>query len=170
LNPDDQRVVAAQLGRAPRGRCRVVTRCVHGYPRVIAVAPVLEDAAPFPTTFWLTCPHLTEALHALESAGAHRALASLAVEDPAFAARVLAADVSYRAARAAEGGGTDPCPQVGTAGQADALAVKCLHARLAALLAGIDDPLAEKVLDLLREAGVAMDCTEPRCAADVAAS
>lgn len=137
---------------------------------MIAVAPVLEDAAPFPTTFWLTCPHLTESIHGLESAGVHRELAALAADDPAFAARTLAADRAYRAARAAEGRGIDPCPQVGTAGQTDALAVKCLHARVAAVLAGIDDPVGEAVLARLQGDGTPPDCADARCAVVVAAS
>ena len=170
MSPDDQLVVAAQLGRSPRGRCRVASRCVHGLPRVIAVAPELEGGAPFPTTFWLTCPYLIEAVHALESRGAHRALAERAADDATFALGILAADASYRAARAAEGGGADPCGDVGTAGQADPLAVKCLHARLAALLAGVRDPVGEQVVELLARDGVPLDCEDARCAPAVGAS
>lgn len=148
----------------------MVSRCAHGFPRVIAVAPDLGGGTPFPTTFWLTCPFLTDAVHSLESRGVHRALADRALGDVEFAAGIAAADAAYRAARAAEGGGADPCGDVGIAGQADALAVKCLHARLAALLAGIDDPVGEQVsLALEQEAG-GLDCPDSRCAAVVAAS
>jgi hypothetical protein len=137
---------------------------------VIAVAPSLEGGAPFPTTFWLTCPHLTEAAHSLESRGVHRLLAERAAADAPFAQRILAADASYRSARAAEGDGVDPCGDVGTAGQADAMAVKCLHARLAATLAGIEDPVGEQVRDILEREGIALDCPDARCAPAVGAS
>jgi len=170
LNPDDERVVAGQLGRTPRGRCRVVSRCGHGFPRVIAVAPDLGDGTPFPTTFWLTCPYLTDAVHSLESRGVHRVLAEQATSDAAFAHRIVAADAAYRAARAAEGDGADPCGDVGTAGQVDALAVKCLHARLAALLAGIEDPVGGQVRVLLEQETSVLDCPDARCAAVVVAS
>lgn len=154
----------------PRGRCRVVSRCVRGFPRVIAVAPDLEDGTRFPTTFWLTCPHLAEAVHALESRGAHHRLAERAASDTAFASAIVAADTAYRAARAAEGGGADPCDAVGTAGQADPLAVKCLHARLAALLAGVADPVGGQVRELLAGDGVSLDCADARCKPAVGAS
>lgn len=148
----------------------MVSRCGHGFPSVIAVAPDLEGGTRFPTTFWLTCPHLTEAVHSLESQGTHHTLAERAASDPAFADAVLAADAAYRAARAAEGGGVDPCGAVGTAGQADPLNVKCLHARLAALLAGLPEPVGAEVRDRLARDGVALDCTDVRCAPAVGAS
>ena len=137
--------------------------CGHGHPRVIAVAPSLEDGARFPTTFWLTCPHLVEAVHALESAGEHRLWTDRATAEPGLAARLEAADLAYRSARRDEGGGVDPCATVGVAGQADPLAVKCLHARLAAALAGIADPVGEGVLARLAVDGGPTDCSDAAC-------
>jgi len=169
-SPDVRATVARQLGRAPRGRWRVVSLCGHGYPRVIAVAPALEDGARFPTTFWLTCPHLVEAVHALESAGEHHLWTDRAAAEPALAARLEAADLSYRAARRDEGDGVDPCATVGVAGQADPLAVKCLHARLAAALAGIADPVGEGVLARLAADGVRVDCGDAACGRAVTSS
>jgi predicted aconitase with swiveling domain len=74
-----------------------------------------------------------------------------------------AADAAYRTARAAEGGGTDPCPVVGVAGQSDPLAVKCLHARVAAALAGTGDPVGEGVLASISERGLPLSCAECAC-------
>ena len=156
-------MVARQLGRAPRGIWRVVSSCEHGYPRVIAVGPLLEDGSPFPTTFWLTCPHLVEAMHTLESAGEHRSWAERAAADPVLASRLRHADDSYRAARRDEGGGADPCAAVGVAGQSDPLAVKCLHARVAAALAGTGDPVGEGVLAQLAEHGMPTTCGDIVC-------
>jgi hypothetical protein len=166
LSPDDASVVAAQIGRPPRGRWHVATRCPAGGPLVIAVAPVLEDGSPFPTTFWLTCPRLVEAVHDLESGGEAASFAQRAAAEPAYAERLRAADLAYRAARRVEGGGQDPCQAVGVAGQRDPLMVKCLHARLAAILAGIADPIGEDVADRL--AGLLTSgCPDPRCRAHV---
>jgi hypothetical protein len=53
---------------------------------------------------------------------------------------------------------------VGTAGQSDPLAVKCLHARVAAVLAGIADPIGEGALAELYASGVAHGCPEDGCA------
>lgn len=156
---DDGRAVARQLGREPRGTWRVAQRCGFGWPTVIVTSPVLEDGAPFPTLYYLTCPHLAGAIAALESAGAAEAWADRLAADPDAAARLRAADEAYRAARAAEGGGIDPTPHVGIAGQRDPLGTKCLHAHVAAFLAGIDDPVGEGVLALVER-----ECADDRCA------
>jgi hypothetical protein len=142
----------------------VVARCDVGSPLAIAVAPLLEDGSPFPTTFWLTCPRLTDAVGALESAGEGARYADRARSDPALAEALTVANAAYREARRAEGGGHDPCAGVGVAGQRDPLAVKCLHARLAAHLAEIPDPVGASVARrvLPQESG---SCADPRCTA-----
>ncbi len=63
-----------------------------------------------------------------------------------MADRMRRADQQYRALRAAEGEGDDPCTGVGIAGQADACATKCLHAHVSAYLAGVDDPVGAELL------------------------
>lgn len=151
-------VVTRQLGREPRGKWRVVARCAHGYPTAIATAPAGEAGEPFPTLFYLTCPHLTEAIGELESAGAVGQWRQRLAEDADLAARMRAADRAYRRARAREGGGEDPVSDVGTAGQRDPLATKCLHAHVAAFLGGIGDPVGEAVLG-----GLDPECADRRC-------
>ena len=44
----------------------VARRCSYGAPQVLMCAPE-KRARPFPTTFWLVCPHLTRKAGALES-------------------------------------------------------------------------------------------------------
>lgn len=44
----------------------VAKRCGHGYPQVVVCYP-FTDGAPFPTTFWLTCPYLDRKCGQLES-------------------------------------------------------------------------------------------------------
>ena len=160
--PDEQLIVASQLGRLPRGPWRVAGRCAGGAPTVIAVAPLLEDGSPFPTTFWLTCPRLVAAVHDLESVGESARFADRVRSEPEFAAAVVEADAAYRAARRSEGRGSDPCEGVGVAGQADPLAVKCLHARLAAHLAGVCDPIGALVAERVSDVAAA-DCRDERC-------
>jgi hypothetical protein len=143
---EDASVVAWQLGRPPRGRWRVASRCSYGYPTCIATAPATEAGEPFPTLFYVTCPHLVEAVARLESDGLAAAIRVRLAEDATLAPRLLDADERYRKARAAEGGGVDPAPEVGIAGQRDPLAVKCLHAHVGAHRGGIVDPVGEMVL------------------------
>lgn len=154
--PDDARIVAWQLGRPPRGSWRVAARCSYGHPTVIATAP--DRDLPFPTLYYLTCPHLATAVSAVESAGGVARWRDEVAQHPALAERFDSADAAYRAARGAEAGGVDPFPLVGIAGQRDVRGVKCLHAHVAAFLAGIDDPVGEGVL-----ADMAPECDDCRC-------
>ncbi|MFC2083269.1 DUF501 domain-containing protein [Candidatus Bipolaricaulota bacterium] len=65
---DDRKIVAAQIGRSPRGEIAVSVRCSYRFPQVIRVHPVLQGK-PFPTLFWLTCPFLAKEIDHLEAAG-----------------------------------------------------------------------------------------------------
>lgn len=159
----DDHTIAFQLGRRPRGRWSVAARCRWGRPTVIAMAPLLETGARFPTALWLTCPWLARGVDDLESAGATGRWTLRVASEPELAERVLAADEDYRRLRASLGGGVDPCAGVGTAGQSDPLAVKCVHARVAAALAGIADPIGEGALAELHASGVSRACPEDRC-------
>lgn len=155
----DTDTVTRQIGRPPRGSWRTVVRCRFSRPQVIAVAPLLEDGTPFPTALWLTCPALVESVGRAESAGWGADLRAWSDSDPRFADRAVRADEAYRWFRTFEGGGTDPCAGVGVAGQSDPLAVKCLHARVASRLAGIDDPFGDVLLGEF-----ARECACDRCA------
>src|SRR5699024_6833857 len=72
LRPGDLEVIAAQLGRPPRGVVGVAARCVCGRPLVVRTAPRLEDGTPFPTTFYLTSPGSVKAVGTLEAEGVMR--------------------------------------------------------------------------------------------------
>ncbi len=142
----DECVITAQLGRAPRAPWSVVARCTHGRPSTISTGPILGDGAPFPTLYWLTCPWLSAFVDGLESSGVAADWRARLAEDPALRDRMLAAESEYRDRRAQAGGGTDPCESVGIAGQRDSSATKCIHAHVAAALAGIDDPIGTEVV------------------------
>lgn len=156
---DDDGIVAAQLGRPPRTPWRVAVRCPHGFPRVIASPSRLDDGEPFPTTFWLSCPTLLEAVGRAESEGGVAEWEKRLRTDLALAEQARTAEASYRVARAFESGGEDRCGDVGIGGVADPARVKCLHARVAAWLAGMGDPVGEGVLRSVPNA-----CGDGRCA------
>jgi exopolyphosphatase/guanosine-5'-triphosphate,3'-diphosphate pyrophosphatase len=143
----DERVVEAQLGRAPRAPWRIAARCSFGYPQVIASPSVLEDGDRFPTTFWLTCPFLAERSSALESAGAGEEWTERVAASEPLAVMLDEADAEYRRSRAVESGGADVCADVGIAGSQDPHVVKCVHAHVAAALAGIGTPVGRAVLE-----------------------
>jgi hypothetical protein len=131
---------------------------------VIEVGPLLDDGTPFPTTWWLACPWLAAAVSDLESAGACATWAARIATEPELAERVLSSDARYRSARGIRFEGPDPCAEVGIAGQADPLAVKCLHARVAAEVGGVGDPIGAGVLAALAARGEgALECLDDHC-------
>lgn len=140
-------VVSAQLRREPRQPWRVAVRCPHDRPAVLATPPRLADGTPFPTLFWLSCPELVARIGGYESAGGTSIWVERLAGDRSLVHRALVADAAYRAARAIEGGGEDPCAEVGIAGLRDPLKTKCLHAHAAAYLAGIPDPIGEDAVE-----------------------
>lgn len=154
----DPQVVTLQIGRAPRDPWRVAVRCSHGYPQVLASPSRLGDGTPFPTTFWLTCPHLVQIAGHEESHGALAEYDRTVDSDPEFAESLRAAHDRMQVLRAEETQGSDACPGAGVAGQADPLIAKCLHARVAAALAGVADPIG---LDLLGRSG--RECEGATC-------
>lgn len=123
-------------------------RCIFGFPSVIACSP-LRDGKPFPTTFWLTCPHLVKVCGALESEGAVTELERRRLEHPAlwmeynlFHARLrllLVEPASARFLRKYRGGVWETLRR-GGAGGIDYLSparggAKCLHLQAASWLA-----------------------------------
>lgn len=143
----DEQVVRWQLGRAPRGTWRVAVRCSYGFPQVIETDPVLCTGEPFPTLYYLTCPYLSRAASDAESRGALASFDAQATNDERFAAQMREAHAEVGRRRTAAAGGVDPCLGTGVAGQADPLATKCLHARVAAALAGVSDPVGHALLE-----------------------
>ena len=133
-SPADRESVAALLGRPAAGRFRVVVRRPSGAPVVIENAPHLEDGTPMPTLYWLVDPSLREQVSRVESLGGVRRLE--AELDPAAIARAHRVYAKHREARVEHP--ELPQPSGGVAGTRQGL--KCLHAHLAAHLAGLEDP------------------------------
>jgi hypothetical protein len=115
-------VVAAQIGREPRGDVTVAAACEHGLPLAIRTAPRLETGEPFPTLYWLTCPLAARAVGTLESNGVMRDLNARLGSDPELATAYADAHERYRRDR--DGHSEGPAESAGgMPGR-----VKCLHA------------------------------------------
>ncbi len=141
---DRQRVVEL-LGRVPQGPFEVVVRDARGDPVVIRSSPLLHDATPMPTLYWLVGEGLRRAVSRLEATGGVRA-AGQAIDDDELAT----AHARYAGERDAElpSGHAGPRPAGGVGGTRRG--VKCLHAHYAWFLAGGDDPVGRWVDDRLR--------------------
>ena len=77
----DTAVIAAQLGRAPRGLLGVAHRCPCGLPDVAETAPRLPDGSPFPTLYYLTCPRAAAGVSKLEASGLMREMTERLADD-----------------------------------------------------------------------------------------
>lgn len=132
LGQADRDIVAAQLGRPPRGARAVAHRCPCGLPDVVQTSPRLADGTPFPTLYYLTCPRATAAISALESAGLMRQMSARLATDAELAERYLAAHERYLARRAEIG---DVAEIAGVSAGGMPTRVKCLHVHLAQSLA-----------------------------------
>ncbi len=133
----DAVVIAAQLGRQPRGVCTVAHRCPCGLPDVIQTAPRLPDGTPFPTLYYLTCPRAAAAISRLEAAGLMREMTRRLADDPALRPQQLAAHRDYVGRRdaAALAAGVLPLPPGTPSAGGMPGRVKCLHALAAHELA-----------------------------------
>ena len=126
----------------------VAARCPYGRPAVIAQPAYLGDGTPFPTTYYLSCPHAVARVDALEAAGGVDRYERLVASDPAATAEYRAGAVRQRelrhpAARMADGGAS---LGLGIAGTSREGAVKCLHAHAAFALAEPDYALGRRIL------------------------
>jgi uncharacterized protein len=149
---DDERVVSWQLGRPARAFRRVAARCAHGFPAVTEQAPYSDDGAPFPTTYYLTCPWLVAEIARVEAGGGVQRFSRAAAEDPALARSLAAADAEQRRMR--------PELPVGIAGSRSSKNLKCLHAHAAFALARPGYELGERILGEVEERW----CPDARCA------
>ncbi|HLZ37494.1 MAG TPA: DUF501 domain-containing protein [Mycobacteriales bacterium] len=153
----DLEAVTRQLGRPPRAARRVAHRCRCGLPDVVETHPRLEDATPFPTLYYLTCPRAGAAVGRLEASGVMRTMTERIASDPALAAAYRRAHADYLARRDA----LEPLPGRPGAGGMPTR-VKCLHALVAHALAvgpGVN-PIGDEVLATLPDWGGEGPCVE----------
>ena len=135
---NDVDIVARQIGRRPRAFRRVAVRCPFGLPAVTEQAPFDAGGTPFPTQFWLTCPHLAASLARLEAAGGVERWTAAAGEDAELRASLARADAEQRSLRPELPGGVGGSTRTGS--------LKCLHAHAAFALARPGYALGDRIL------------------------
>jgi hypothetical protein len=147
----DEEIVARQLGRSPRAFRGVAVRCPFGRPAVTEQAPFDDAGHPFPTQFWVTCPHLVAAISRLEAAGGVERWSRAANNDAELAASLASAQNAQRRAR--------PELAAGIGGSTRAGSLKCLHAHAAFALAQPGYELGERILAELPSLWPSSCCT-----------
>jgi hypothetical protein len=148
---DDLAIVERQLGRAPRAFRRVAVRCPHGTPAVTEQDPYGADGAPFPTTYYLTCPRLVAAIARIEAAGGVERWGRAATEDPVLAdslatATQLQREIRRDLADGRTGRDAGASLELGIGGSRSPANLKCLHAHAAFALANPGYELGERML------------------------
>lgn len=148
---EDRSAVERQLGRPARAFLRVVLRCPYGLPAVTEQAPYAADGSPFPTTYYLTCPHAVAAVSRAEAAGGVERWSAAVAADESLRASVEAATEEQRRVRLdLAGGHAGPdggaSLELGIGGSSSPLRLKCLHAHVAFALARPGYLLGERVL------------------------
>ena len=130
-----QPVVSWQLGRPARPFRRVAVRCVAWLSCGHGAAAVGPDGAPFPTTYYLTCPWLVAALARSEAGGGVKRWTEAAASDSRLGESLARANAEQRELR--------PELDAGIAGTRNG-ALKCLHAHAAFALARPGYELGER--------------------------
>jgi hypothetical protein len=154
----DRSIVEWQLGRPPRGLVGIARRCVHGYPQVVTVYPLI-DGKPFPTLYWLTCPFISREIDRMEAAGMIGQMEDRLHADQQLAERLISAHHEYIAERRQLLSDEDclllkehemlpSLMERGIGGIADFTRIKCLHLHVAHALVA-SNPVGEIVLDSL---------------------
>jgi hypothetical protein len=148
---DDRAVVERQLGRRPRAFRRVAVRCPFGLPAVTEQSPYDPVGEPFPTTYYVTCPHLVAAIARLEAAGGVEHWSDAVNVDPGlFASLARATDeqrvVRRSLARGVRGKDEGASLELGIGGSRSPEHLKCLHAHVAFALARPGYELGDRIL------------------------
>ena len=135
---EDEAAVAQQLGRPPRAFRRVAVRCPFGRPAVTEQWPRDAAGAPFPTTFYVTCPHLVTAISRLEAAGGVERWTQAVQADPALRDSLERANEEQRRLRPELPGGIAGSTRTGS--------LQCLHDHAAFALARPGYELGERII------------------------
>jgi hypothetical protein len=147
---DDRAIVARQLGRTPRAFGRVAVRCPYGLPAVTEQLPYDSEGEPFPTTYYLTCPHLVSAVARVEAAGGVERWSLAARENQSLGASLARTTEEQRRVRRelADAVGTDGGASLdaGIGGSRTPSHLKCLHAHVAYALARPGYELGEQIV------------------------
>lgn len=163
----DLDILSLQLGRPVRDVVEIPARCRCGSPLVATTAPRLATGIPFPTTFYLTHPTVTQAVSRLEAVGVMAEMTQRLTTDPELAGGHRRAHANYldERERVRRLAGLDPVWEIEgitAGGMPDR--VKCLHVLVGHALAvgrGIN-PLGDEALERIAEDWTRDDCTCPR--------
>src|SRR5262245_61396493 len=148
---EERAIVARPLGRSPRAFGRVVVRCPFGLPAVTEQTPYDVRGEPFPTTYYVTCPHLVAGIARLEAAGGVERWSDAASAETGLGESLVRATEKQRRIRrdlAGDDRGSDggAALELGIGGSRNPAHLKCLHAHVGFALANPGYELGDRIL------------------------
>ncbi len=166
----DQVVLPKQMKKksVPTNYYRCASRCKYGFSQVIESFP-LKNEEPFPTTYYLVCPHLNYHLSKLEESGAITMLDELKNTNTyqqidAYYTKERKDRLSHSLINYQEIEDSYPnALELGIGGIKDQKGIKCLHLHVATYLAKLHDPVGFKAMELLKDKGIALHCENMDC-------
>lgn len=164
---DIRKIVEKQLSINATNFCKVAKFCSYGFPQVIKSLPI-KDEKPFPTLNYLVCPYLIKEVSRLEEKGYIKKFQDEVEADKELREKLVNAHMKVIEERDKFFERDDlkkyeqwrsVLKNVGSGGIKDFSKIKCLHLHLADFLAGIENPIGEKVASLLKS----LECDDSYC-------
>ncbi|WGS65629.1 DUF501 domain-containing protein [Marinitoga aeolica] len=149
VTKEDLEIIEKQIERKPNKIVSIPKRCSYGIPQVIESYP-LKDGKPFPTLYWLTCPHLIKEVGKLESLGKIKEWEEEIKNNEDLRKKYLKAHIQEQKKRNSIIKGEEKwikerLEKIGIGGISNFESIKCLHLQLASYLGGTDNPIGERV-------------------------
>lgn len=164
----DIEVISHQFGGREIFVNAVVSRCFHGMPSVVLLAPINFTAVATP--LWLSCPFFNRKIHVLESKGFIKKIETMIYEDNFLAEQMRKAHKHYAGFRmhtcndffAARADSFDAKKLIesGAGGIKDTKNLKCLHLAAAHYAVCGDNEAGKAVFELL---GDETHCADGAC-------
>lgn len=145
----DLEIIEKQIERKPNKIISIPRRCKYGIPMVIESYP-LKEGKPFPTLYWLTCPHLIKEVGKLEAQGKIKEWEEELKDNTDLRERYLKAHVQEKEKRNKMLNNEpewvkERLENIGIGGISNFESIKCLHLQLASYLGGTKNPIGERV-------------------------
>ncbi|SHE59511.1 hypothetical protein SAMN02745164_00756 [Marinitoga hydrogenitolerans DSM 16785] len=151
----DIEIVEKQINRKPNKIISIPKRCSFGIPQVIESYPIKRDK-PFPTLYWLTCPHLIKEVGKLESRGKIKEWENELKNNENLKKEYKNAHLEERKKRN-KLLNNEPLwvkkrlENIGIGGISNFESIKCFHLQLASYLGGTKNPIGERVWNILEK-------------------
>ncbi|MBM7558726.1 DUF501 domain-containing protein [Marinitoga litoralis] len=151
ITKEDLEIIEKQLERKPNKIISIPKRCSFGKPVVIKSYP-LKDGKPFPTLYWVTCPHLIKEVGKLEALGKIKEWEkdinnNIELKENYINAHLEEKNERNSLLKDEPEWVKKRLENIGIGGIVNFESIKCLHLQLASFLGGTKNPIGKRVWD-----------------------